>query len=539
MKLWRSFFSLSYNAVALRRLVVPLVIVIAVDARAAEEPLAASTIVVYNKAVSDSVELAKFYAQQRGIARDHLVGLTCSTEEEISREDYDTTIADPIREIFETRHWWTMRETPEQKEAVLKTSIRFVAVIKGVPLKIRPTTAPYPGDEPAAGPVNNRNEASVDSELSVLGFFSRRISGPFLNPYFQNFRSIAELENTALLLVCRLDAPTTATVRRMIVDAIAAEKNGLWGRAYVDGAHNLAAGFEVGEKWLADIPPQLHKVGVPVVYDDSPAIFPDGYPMTDCALYYGWYAGNVAGPFLQPEFRFVPGAIAVHIHSFSANTLRDPNSNWVGPLISRGAAASVGNVYEPYLQLTAHLNILNDRLLHGFTFAESAYSSIEALSWMSVIVGDPLYRPYAGWLQLDLSRDTAKGASNWRMYHDFAVKNVTKPAPDYRILARQVASRARNGAMIEDLGLMEARDGNIASATSYFQQARTCYTTRDDILRVVLEEADAWAKQKRPKRALELLRSTLRIVSDAPAAALLKKMEQELKTAPSTSPAKP
>src|SRR5207253_3509638 len=123
---------------------------------------------------------------------------------------------------------------------------------------------------------------------------------------------------------------------------------------------------------------------------------------------------------VQPGFRFVPGAIAVHIHSFSANTLRDPNANWVGPLVSHGAAASVGNVYEPYLQLTAHLNILNDRLLHGFTFAESAYSSIEALSWMSVMVGDPLYRPYLAWLQLDLPPDFAKGASNWRMYPDFA-----------------------------------------------------------------------------------------------------------------------
>src|SRR6266852_559591 len=177
MKDWRSLFSL----------LLMLVIAVALDARAAEEPLSASTIVVYNKAVPDSVELAKFYAQQRGIARDHLVGLTCSTEEEINRDDYDATIADPLREIFKARHWWTMRETPEQTEGVLKTSIRFVAVIKGVPLKVRPTAAPYPGDEPAPGPVSSRNEASVDSELAVLGFFSRRISGTILNPYFQNF----------------------------------------------------------------------------------------------------------------------------------------------------------------------------------------------------------------------------------------------------------------------------------------------------------------------------------------------------------------
>ena len=46
-------------------------------------------------------QLAKFYAQQRGIPRDHLIGLACSTEEEISREEYDTTIAEPLREDFQ------------------------------------------------------------------------------------------------------------------------------------------------------------------------------------------------------------------------------------------------------------------------------------------------------------------------------------------------------------------------------------------------------------------------------------------------------
>jgi len=231
---------------------------------------------------------------------------------------------------------------------VTASTIHFVAVIKGVLLKIRATAA-YPGDVPGPGPIGNRNEASVDSELTVLPFFSHQISGEIPNPYFQKFHAIGDLENATLLLVCRLDAPTAATVRGMIVDAIAAEKNGLWGRAYVDGGHNTGAGMGLGDQWLAEITGQLHKVGVPVVYDDKPAIFPEGYPMTDCALYYGWYAGAVAGPFTRPDFRFVPGAVAVHIHSFSASTLRDPNANWVAPLVSKGGAASMGNVYEPYL----------------------------------------------------------------------------------------------------------------------------------------------------------------------------------------------
>src|SRR5437667_4896415 len=504
-------------------------------AEAAEQQLAAVTIVLYNKAAPDSVQLARFYAHQRGIAHDHLVGLTCSTEEEISREEYDTTIANPLREIFKTRHWWTLHETPDQEESVTASSIHFVAIIKGIPLKIRPT-ADYPGDVPRPGPMGNRNEASVDSELTVLAFMSHQISGPTPNPYFQNFRAIGDFENATMLLVCRLDAPAAATVRRMIVDAIAAEKSGLWGRAYVDGAHNTSGGMEVGDQWLSEITGQLHKVGIPVVYDETPALFPEGYPMTDCALYYGWYAATVAGPFTQPDFRFLPGAVAVHIHSFSANTLRDPNANWVGPLVAKGAAASLGNVYEPYLQLTSRLDTFNDRLLHGFTFAESAYMATPALSWMSVMVGDPLYRPYASRLQIDMQGQSAKNASDWQMYHEFALKNAARPAAEFRTLAEKAAVSAHNCPMLEDLGSIEARDGDLSAATNDFEQAHTCYTKPDDIVRVVLEESDAWLKLNKPKRALDLVHATLKSSPDIPAASLLRNIEHEATSQPSVTP---
>jgi hypothetical protein len=43
------------------------VFLLVISAPAAEQPLAQSTIVLYNKDVPDSVELAKFYAEQRAI----------------------------------------------------------------------------------------------------------------------------------------------------------------------------------------------------------------------------------------------------------------------------------------------------------------------------------------------------------------------------------------------------------------------------------------------------------------------------------------
>src|SRR5260370_30683798 len=108
-----------------------LFVLLLLNALAAEQPLAQSTIVLYNKAAPDSVELAKFYAEQRGIAADNVAGLNCSTEEEISREEYDTTIADPLREMFKQRHWWMLNEPPKQPPVVTASTIHFVAVIKG------------------------------------------------------------------------------------------------------------------------------------------------------------------------------------------------------------------------------------------------------------------------------------------------------------------------------------------------------------------------------------------------------------------------
>jgi TIGR03790 family protein len=122
-----------------RRLFVFLFFVMAATLVIAEKPLAPATIVVFNQDVVESVELARFYAQKRGIAREHLVGLSISKTEEIGRDEYDTMIRDPLRAVFKARGWWTLNEPRGGPITVVSNSIRFVAIIKGVPLKIRAT----------------------------------------------------------------------------------------------------------------------------------------------------------------------------------------------------------------------------------------------------------------------------------------------------------------------------------------------------------------------------------------------------------------
>ena len=118
--------------------------------------------------------------------------------------------------------------------------------------------------------------------------------------------------------------------------------------------------------------------------------------MSQIAIYMGWYRQHVDGPFTLPKVEFMPGAFAYHLHSFSAATLRSTNTHWAGPLLAEGATATMGCVHEPYLGGTPDLGVFTARLLfHGFTFGEAAYASQNVLSWMTTVVGDPLYCPFA------------------------------------------------------------------------------------------------------------------------------------------------
>ena len=82
--------------------------------------------------------------------------------------------------------------------------------------------------------------------------------------------------------------------------------------------------------------------------------------------------------------------------------------------------------------------------------------------------------------------------------------------------------------MLEDLGLMEAHDGNFVAATSYFQQARRATRSATIFCALSWKKPMHGSKQENPKRALDLMRSVLRIISDAPASALLRKVELQL-----------
>ncbi len=486
-------------------------------ARTAAE-LAAQTVVVFNQNDLDSTGLAGFYAEKRGISAENLIGLKCARGETISRDEYDRTIAEPLRRIFAERKWWKLLKEATEAGKVEQTQIRFVVLMRGIPLKIE-QTEDYEGDVREGNPaaVFTRNEASVDSELSVLGLWSRRISGILSNPYFRDTNIITDTELVSQLLVCRLDAAKPATVERMIEDSLATEKTGLRGFTYIDARGFKSSGLKQGDDWLHEAARDAREHGLPVILDDGPEQFPQPYPMRHLALYLGWYSEDLAGPFAAPGFRLPRGAVAVHIHSFSAMSLRDPARWWCAPLLELGAAATLGNVYEPFLGLTAHLDVFEQRLREGFTFAEAAYMAQPYLSWMTTCIGDPLYRPY-----LHSAAAPPQPGNEWDAYRAGVATWLEKGRPSGEATLLDAAKRMNSGPIYESLGLLELSGNAAPAALAAFTQARAAYPDAADRIRVAVHESSAIRIVKGDAAAETFLRRQITAAGVHPATAVLR-----------------
>jgi uncharacterized protein (TIGR03790 family) len=475
-----------------------------------------ATVVVFNAGVPASRRLAETYAKARRIPAANLVGLPLSSNETITRAEFTRTLADPLRKVFTDKGWWTMGSGPDGPQATANTR-RVLAVMSGVPLRISEDVAAAPPGSPAAPPSptptggQQTDAASVDSELTLLGAPGVAAAGVINNPYFRKDEAFATGAPPAVMLVGRVDGPSFPICERMIADAVAVEKSGLWGRVYLDLAMK-GAGYEEGDKWLLEAGRTFGTSGWPVMIDAHPQTLPTNYPMTDAAVYLGWYIRSPDGPFLNPAFRFRRGAVATHIHSFSATSIRGQTNEWCGPLLAKGAAAALGNTWEPFLGLTTHLNLFSERLLKGYTLAEAAWMSTPALSWMNVVLGDPLYRPFA-------NRNTTPPVRENQEFQSYqALLSRHGQSDDHEALLRAVeaaASRRNSGVLWEGLGVLVQTyaSSDLKRAAVAFEKAAKAYPRVPDKIRCYLQVPDMQRRSNQLEGAIVDLK---RIISEYP-----------------------
>ena len=470
---------------------------------------AASTLVLFNTNVPESKEVAQFYAKAREIPAEQVVGLACSLKETITPEEYSESIQKPLIAMFQRNGWWRLQPNASGGQVSLHNKIKVVATVHGMPLSIG-SPPPPPVIDPKTGKAKpqvvapgSRRAASVDSELMRLPIVNGKFEGAINNPYYKKDEVFLDLK-LPILLSGRIDGPTVEDARRLITDAITAEAVGLWGKVYVDLAQKTNGGYKEGEESIARAGRHFLLAGFPAVVDTHQPTFPINYPMHDAAAYFGWYSSAVDGPFKNPDFRFKKGAIAAHLHSFSAFTLRSDSKRWAGPLVSKGAAAVLGNVFEPYLSLTTRFDIFAARLLKGYTLAESAAMGTPGLSWMTVVVGDPLYRPF-GNVDPSLDRRTDY---DYKTFH-MAMKRWGNPKQKDELFKNlEVAARKqRSGNLFEAMGQLtqEYYPRKLEQATKWYDEAARAFREPADQLRVQLLKIDMLRRRKGKQAAINQL----------------------------------
>lgn len=366
-------------------------------------------LVVANKRMAGSVTLAKYYMKARNIPGQNLLSCSLTFEDVLSREDYDRAVRkkvlDKINQID--------REI---------NRIAAIVLIYGMPLKVAP---PVP-DWDEAGHIDKlrkqlgelagseastrkkiknqidallatKSRASLDSELALVKAGDYELEGWQVNPYFIGFQNQKKkFSKEQVLLVSRLDGPDRDSVRRIIDDSLAVEKEGLAGKAYFDARYKESENKKTAGYGRYDHSiyraARLTEKRMEVILDTEPSLFKE-QSCPDAALYCGWYS---LAKYVD-SFTWVRGAIGYHIASLECASLRNRQQQlWCPSMIAKGVAATLGPVYEPYVQGFPLPELFFGALTEGYMSLGEAYLvSLPYLSWQMVLIGDPLYQPFS------------------------------------------------------------------------------------------------------------------------------------------------
>ena len=346
---------------------------IAPSAWAALEP--SQVLILVNKDTPTSSQVGRMYQRLREIPPANILSLSLGTERQITPEQYWSKAAPPIRKYLEAN--------PE---------VWCILTTSGVPYTIQATDGKDEG-------------AAFDSELAAIlreqpGDRKRRQPNPLYlaggNPY-----GINDPRKLQMVYVVRLDGPDLKTITRMVEDAIAVEKSGLEGPVFGDaqGIDGIT-GYGYGDTSVRSAIDRLSGAGFESRLDMKQESWKQpkggvGDQAAGAAFYVGWYDLLNFQDIFGPQ-GLARGSIAWHIASGEAQDLWSPNgTGWCANLMRRGAAVTLGPVREPYVTAFPQGDIFVEALLSGGSIAESYWMALPQVSWAMVVLGDPLYRPFA------------------------------------------------------------------------------------------------------------------------------------------------
>ena len=384
-------------------------------------------VVLANRNAASSVGLAKYYMKKRGIPKDNLLQLWITDKEWCGREYYEKKVVVRVRKFLRERdpmgvircillmYGIPLKLSPpemskEEKRELKKLETRKDALIKQIMgIKANETEkskilkSELKGVKKIISVLKKKDaRSSLDSEIALVLEQNYQLSGWVPNPYFVGYRG-KKIRNMPrkVLMVSRLDGPSSEIVRRIIDDSISTEKTGLKGTAYFDARYprpkgeskvKKRSGYKPYDQSIYLAADHVKKSGrMPVVVNSKSELFRRG-ECPGAALYCGWYS---LARYVD-AFEWRPGAVGYHIASSECTTLKRKGSRvWCKMMLEKGVAATLGPVSEPYVQAFPIPEIFFGLLVEGrLTLAECYALSKPFLSWQMVLIGDPLYRPF-------------------------------------------------------------------------------------------------------------------------------------------------
>ena len=405
------------------RLALLLILLMPLSLRALEPK---EIIIIANKDMKESLDVAEYYAKQRGVPKENIIAFSLPTGENIDRTDYDKKLAEPLRIALQDKKerikcLLTVYGVPlrvgqqgpdaEQKEELAKLKTELADAEKTV-ADLKAATPNDAAKVTSAESVvtllkrkrdrlqGSETQACVDSELMLLWWGEYSLHRWQANPFYWQVTAEQRAKAKQTLLTCRLDGPTPEIAKRLVDDAIAVEKEGLKGKVYMDARGikiNIKQPGETGtgyagyDESFREAAALLKEAGMDVTLDDKQELFkPKSCP--DAALYAGWYS--------HANFidccTFVKGAVAWHLASSEAVTLRNKDTKvWCPNLLKAGVAATIGPVAEPYtIGFPKPAEFFGLLATGKYPLVEVYARTLYFSSWMTVLIGDPLYTPF-------------------------------------------------------------------------------------------------------------------------------------------------
>jgi uncharacterized protein (TIGR03790 family) len=336
-------------------------------------------LIVVNKQSRDSREIGEYYLKKRGVPLANLCTIDTAPSERIRREVYERDIRIPVGE-FLTKH-------------SLVEKILYIVTTFGVPLEV------MGNDDGIRNP-----GASVDSELTVLYQQLHGVviplPGSVRNPFFMQRDAPFRHPQFPMYLVTRLAAYDMGEMKGLVDRALVARNTG---KFVIDAR---ADNDTPGNGWLRTAALLLPKDRV--ILDDSATVLRN---QKDVIGYASWGSNDHDRKERFLHFEWLPGAIMTEFVSTNARTFQRPPDTWqIGPwtdksaffsgspqtlsadYIREGASGASGHVDEPYLTGCPRPEFVLPAYYEGRTMAESYYLGIPGLSWMNIVIGDPLMR---------------------------------------------------------------------------------------------------------------------------------------------------